>query len=194
MKKILLIVDPQNDFITGTLAVEEAKEKMMKLAEYIKNLGYKYDAICITMDTHPMNHCSFKVNGGIWPEHCVIYTNGWNIPEYLDDSLMAYSNWSGKPVTYYHKGTNPNTEEYSIFTNIENGLKLRNHIKDMFKEHEYADIDVCGIAGDYCVLETIKGLRKFIGDDYITVLTEYTASIDGGKKLIDYLNENEIAY
>ena len=194
MKKILLIVDPQNDFITGTLAVEGAKEKMMKLAEYIKNLGYKYDAICITMDTHPMNHCSFKENGGIWPEHCVIYKNGWNIPEYLDDSLIAYSNWSGKPVTYYHKGTNPNTEEYSIFTNIENGLKLRNHIKEMFKEHEYVDIDVCGIAGDYCVLETIKGLRKFIGDDYITVLTEYIASIDGGEKLINYLNENEIAY
>lgn len=194
MKKILLIVDPQNDFITGTLAVEGAKEKMMKLAEYIKNLGYKYDAICITMDIHPMNHCSFKENGGIWPEHCVIYKNGWNIPEYLDDSLMAYSNWSGKPVTYYHKGTNPNTEEYSIFTNIENGLKLRNHIKDMFKEHESVDIDVCGIAGDYCVLETIKGLRKFIGDDYITVLTDYTASIDGGEKLIKYLDENEIAY
>ena len=35
MKSILLIVDPQNDFITGSLAVEGAKEKMMKLADYI---------------------------------------------------------------------------------------------------------------------------------------------------------------
>lgn len=32
MKRVLLIVDPQNDFITGSLAVEGAKEKMMKLA------------------------------------------------------------------------------------------------------------------------------------------------------------------
>ena len=194
MKKILLIVDPQNDFITGTLAVEGAKEKMMKLADYIKNLGHKYDAICVTMDSHPKDHCSFKDNGGIWPEHCVLYTNGWNFPEYLDDSLMHFSNWSGKPVVYYHKGTETNTEEYSIFANTEDGLKLRNHIKDMFKEHEYVDIDVCGIAGDYCVLETLKGLRKFVGDDYITVLTDYTASIDGGEKLINYLNENEISY
>ena len=45
MKKILLIVDPQNDFITGSLAVEGTKEKMMKLADYIKNLGYKSDAL-----------------------------------------------------------------------------------------------------------------------------------------------------
>ena len=107
---------------------------------------------------------------------------------------MHFSNWSGKPVMYYHKGTNSHTEEYSIFANTEDGLKLRNHIKDMFKEHESVDIDVCGIAGDYCVLETLKGLRKFIGDDYITVLTDYTASIDGGEKLIKYLNENEISY
>lgn len=194
MKKILLIVDPQNDFITGSLAVEGAKEKMMKLAEYLKNLGHKYDAICITMDSHPDDHCSFKENGGIWPAHCVTYTAGWNLPEYLDDSLMHFSNWSGKPVMYYHKGTNSHTEEYSIFANTEDGLKLRNQIKDMFKAHESVDIDVCGIAGDYCVLETLKGLRKFIGDDYITVLTDYTASIDGGEKLINYLNENEISY
>ena len=32
MKKVLLIVDPQNDFITGSLAVEGAKEKKMRLA------------------------------------------------------------------------------------------------------------------------------------------------------------------
>ena len=128
MKKILLIVDPQNDFITGSLAVEGAKERMMKLAEYIKNLGYKYDAICITMDTHPDDHCSFKENGGIWPAHCVTYTAGWNLPKYLDHSLMHYSNESGKPVVYYHKGTNSHTEEYSIFANTEDGLKLRNHI------------------------------------------------------------------
>ena len=194
MKKILLIVDPQNDFITGSLAVEGAKEKMMKLSDYIKNLGHKYDAICITMDTHPDDHCSFKENGGIWPAHCVTYTAGWNFPEYLDHSLMHYSNESDKSVVCYHKGTNSHTEEYSIFANTEDGLKLRNHIKDMFKEHESVDIDVGGIAGDYCVLETLKGLRKFIGDDYITVLTDYTASIDGGEKLIKYLNENEISY
>ena len=45
MKSILLIVDPQNDFITGTLAVEGAKEKMMKLANYINSEHPSYDYI-----------------------------------------------------------------------------------------------------------------------------------------------------
>lgn len=42
MKNILLIVDPQNDFITGSLAVEGAKERMMKLASYIEQHNYDY--------------------------------------------------------------------------------------------------------------------------------------------------------
>lgn len=190
MKNILLIVDPQNDFITGSLAVKGAKEKMMKLAE--SDLT-KYDYICITLDSHPKNHMSFKENGGIWLEHCVIDTNGWNIPEYLDDA-MQYAG-AGKKIYfgYYHKGTEPDTEEYSIFDNCEDGKTLANQIMDLIREGDVY-VDVCGIAGDYCVLETIKGLRKFIGDEYITVLTDYTASIDGGEKLIKYLNENEISY
>ena len=48
----------------------------------------KYDYICITMDSHPENHYSFKENGGIWPKHCVIYTNSWDITEYLDNSFQ----------------------------------------------------------------------------------------------------------
>lgn len=187
MKNVLLIVDPQNDFITGSLAVEGAKEKMMKLAEHIKKLGHHYDAIYVTMDSHPKEHCSFKDNGGIWPEHCVTYDNGWDLPEYLDDSLMHFSNWSGKPVTYYHKGTDVGKEEYSIFDNAVDGFTLYTQIKKMTSQEDVY-IDVCGIAGDYCVLETIKGLRKFVDDKYIKVLTEFTASIDGGKKLNDYIS------
>ena len=89
MKRILLIVDPQNDFITGTLAVPEAKEKMMKLSEYIKTWKHVYDHVCVTLDTHPEDHISFVENGGIWPKHCVACTNGWEIPEYSSLSVTS---------------------------------------------------------------------------------------------------------
>lgn len=185
MKHILLIVDPQNDFITGTLAVPGAKEKMMKLADYIKTNVYDY--ICVTLDSHLNDHTSFKENGGIWPSHCIAYTNGWDIPEYLEVAL------GGMLTTYYHKGTDPTKEEYSIFDNEYDGNILVNQLTDLFREGNIY-IDVCGIAGDFCVLETIKGLRKIIGDQYITVLVNYTASIDGGIKLCDYLESNKIQY
>lgn len=193
MKRILLIVDPQNDFITGTLAVPGAKEKMQKLANYIKDERCKYDYICVTLDSHPEDHCSFKENGGIWPKHCVVDTNGWNIPEYLDDAIQFVG--AGKKIYfgYYHKGTEPDIEEYSIFDNAEDGFTLSRLIVTLFKE-DFLDIHICGIAGDYCVLETLKGLRKFIGDIYIKILTEYIASIDEGEKLLNYIKENELNY
>lgn len=190
MKNILLIVDPQNDFITGTLAVEGAKEKIMKLAE--SDLS-KYDYVCITLDSHPENHMSFKENDGIWPKHCVIYTNGWDIPEYLDNSFRKFNKHIFKPIQFYHKGTEAIKEEYSIFDNAEDGHTLATQIIELFKQDNIY-IDICGIAGDYCVLETLKGLRKIIGDNYIRVRTEFTASIDGGEKLLRYLDENNINY
>lgn len=187
MKNILLIVDPQNDFITGTLAVEGAEEKMKKLSDYIEEKGKEYDYICITLDSHPKDHCSFQANGGIWPEHCVVYTKGWEIPNYLEAVLKDLK------VACYHKGDLSNIEEYSIFNNEEDGYVLTKQITDLLK-HDDLYIDVCGIAGDYCVLETLKGLREIIGNNYISVLGEFTASIDGGEKLRTFLNENNINY
>lgn len=175
----LKIVDPQNDFITGSLAVKGAKEKMMKLAE--SDLT-KYDFVYVTMDTHPKDHCSFKENGGIWPTHCVYDTNGWKIPEYLSDALENVN-----CVSCFRKGTEVDKEEYSIFDNEKDGFMLYTYIKEMASQEDVY-IDVCGIAGDYCVLETIKGLRNFMDDKYIKVLTEFTASIDCGEKLKDYIS------
>lgn len=193
MKRILLIVDPQNDFITGTLLVKGAKEKMMKLADYIISGAHpQYDYICVTLDSHPENHTSFKENGGIWPKHCVVDTNGWNIPEYLEDAMQFVG--AGKKIYfgYYHKGTEADQEEYSIFDS-EDGNTLSEQIADLIKGDDVY-IDICGIAGDYCVLETLKGLRRIIGDQYIQVLTQYTTSIDGGDKLRDYIKENDLNY
>lgn len=188
MKNILLIVDPQNDFISGTLPVEGAEAKMKKLAEYIKAKNTKYDYILITMDSHPTNHSSFKDNGGIWPKHCVSYTEGWELPEYLNEAINAASHCS---MAAYHKGDVANREEYSIFDNWEDGLTLTKQIMDLCEEGEIY-FDVCGIAGDYCVLETLKGLTSLVDTNYIYVLDEFTASIDGGEKLHTFITDNNI--
>lgn len=188
MKNILLIVDPQNDFITGTLPVEGAEERMKKLAEYIEARHAEYDCILITMDSHPTNHSSFKDNGGIWPEHCVSFTDGWELPGYLNDAI---NHTYGCSIAAYHKGDVVDKEEYSIFDNEEDGFVLANQFRELVEEGEIY-VDICGIAGDYCVLETLKGLRKFVPDECISILFDFTASIDGGEKLLAYANENQI--
>ena len=192
MKKILLIVDPQNDFITGTLPVPGAKERMMKLADYIQKKGIEYSIVNVTLDSHPEDHSSFKENGGIWPKHCVMHTNGWGVPEYFDDALKELNQISQNVIiNIFTKGTKAEKEEYSIFDNEKDGVTLKNDIKRLIQSGEVF-IDVCGIAGDYCVLETIKGLMSIIGNQYITILEPYTASIDGGEKLKNFAKENGI--
>ena len=186
MKNILLIVDPQNDFISGTLAVPKASEKMLELTSYLKEKGHNYDYICITLDSHAINHCSFNTNGGIWPEHCIRYELGWHLPKYLTDVLNTYAH-----VKYYHKGTDIKNEEYSIFNNKQDGQILKNFLLDLSKKDQVF-IDVCGIAGDYCVLETLKGLLEFIPSQYIFVLNEFIASIDGGNSLNTYITNKNI--
>lgn len=182
MKRILLIVDPQNDFINGSLAVAEAEAKMQALADYIAANAERYQAIFVTMDSHPTNHCSFDDNGGIWPPHCVIHTHGWETPAYLDEAFKQ----SQAIVLRYYKGTDATKEEYSIFDNEADGAALARHIAEAIATTNVS-IDICGIAGDYCVLETLQGLRTFVADKHIRVLTEYIASIDGGEKLDSYL-------
>lgn len=189
MKNILLIVDPQNDFITGPLAVKGAKEKMLKLSDYIKDFKDEYDYIFVTLDTHPVEHCSFKENGGIWPSHCIFLTNGWHMPEYLSDAFDRYESFF-----VYNKGEHRDKEEYSIFQNERCGKILTQQLQDFQNQDEDTYVDVCGIAGDYCVLETIKGLKDIINPEHISVLMDLVASIDGGEKLTEFLNNNGINY
>ena len=68
MAKMLLIVDPQIDFINGSLPVPLAAEAMNELASYLKVVSGMYDVKVVSADFHPWNHCSFKENGGEWPE------------------------------------------------------------------------------------------------------------------------------
>ncbi|MBO5381072.1 MAG: isochorismatase family protein [Bacteroides sp.] len=186
MKRLLLIVDPQNDFINGSLAVAEAEAKMQALASYIATNAERYQAIFVTMDSHPAKHCSFVEQGGIWPPHCVLHTPGWETPAYLDETFKQ----SKSVVLRYYKGTKTEKEEYSIFDNEEDGVVLARHISEAIAGG--ASIDICGIAGDYCVLETLKGLRTFVADEHIRVLTDYIASIDGGDALNSYLGSSQI--
>lgn len=182
MKKVLVIVDPQNDFIDGSLAVEGAAEKMDALVEHLWN--NKYDAVFVTLDSHPEGHCSFINEGGQWPTHCITMTEGWDIPENLEKVLNLYSSSENCYVRYFHKGDDPEKEEYSILDNDEDGHKFRVWLEELDIQ-DGLEIHLCGIAGDYCVLETLKGLNGLF--DNITVLQDYTASIDGGDKLREYV-------
>lgn len=182
MDKILLIVDPQVDFISGSLAVEGAKEKMDALTDALLDGDIDCDYVMVTKDYHPSNHCSFKENGGQWPTHCVVGTAGCCVYAPLWNVLNKHE----YGMDIFVKGDNPDKEEYSVLNNMTSFDAISNILLD-FESDPDNEIRVVGIAGDYCVHETICDLIAMGYKDNIVVDTKYIASIDGGDKLANLI-------
>ena len=121
-KKLLLIVDAQYDFISGSLPVKNAILCMSRLGDYIESIceTNPYNTIIATVDWHPMTHCSFKENGGEWPMHCVAYSNGAALSSFVLKGVMKCKCSDFHVLT---KGTAEDHEEYSIFRNAQQGKK-----------------------------------------------------------------------
>lgn len=175
-KDILIIVDPQIDFTTkeGSLYVSGAELAMQNLAEFINK--YEFDSIIVTCDWHPVNHCSFKENGGEWPAHCIQFTKGAAIDPILCNSLLH------KNFEIYEKGISQWKDEYSFLDYSFN----ENLIKDSISTD--SRIYIAGVAGDYCVLYTIFDLIE-LGYTNLVVLQNCISSIDGGTALNEVINE-----
>ncbi len=167
--KTLLIIDPQIDFISGSLAVEGAVEAMDKLIIWLENHQEEYDNIVLTMDFHPHDHCSFTPQGGPWPKHCVQYSVGSSFYPPLLEAIHRQAEL-GKPFIVVRKGERQAEEEYSAF---------KYAIPQVLLDAEY--IYMAGIAGDYCVKESYEDLIRTIPAHRIEKLEEYIPYINKEK-------------
>ena len=195
--RTLVIVDLQKDFCyrTGALYVEGAEILPTRISKRIKEGGF--DNIIITLDSHPLNHCSFVDNGGQWPKHCVKGTEGASVPQKIFDTI---SDLGYKPdIAIIEKGCDSEKEEYGAFmgyNRFNNPFKYffsyntERDIYDMLQESE--DIEVVGIAGDYCVMNTLKEMLKFLHSEQIYVNLNGVKSIDDGTTLDTFCKENDI--
>ena len=190
--RLLIIVDPQVDFTTGSLATKKGPASMDYLAKALNDGAWKnYGWIIITQDAHPANHCSFVEQGGVFPPHCVQGTEGMNVYPALQDVLeKLMQSKMNMNIHYMQKGDLADKEEFSIFQNEHSGEKLRRTIEEF--EH-FEGIDVCGIATDYCVYETVKDLIAFYPAKQVRVVTNCLAAVDDNDtKLADLMKENGI--
>ncbi|MDE6077897.1 MAG: isochorismatase family protein [Muribaculaceae bacterium] len=181
--RLLLIVDPQIDFINGSLPVAGATEAMNNLARYVNEHGDKYTHICVTCDRHPMRHSSFAKYGGEWPPHCIESSVGAAVWPALMEALEKYA---GK-VVFLYKGEDVSRDEYSIFCSE----KGKGDLDKIFKENEISEIDICGLAGDVCVASTLTDALTLYPAIRYKLLPYYTASLDNGEKVAQMINTLE---
>ena len=151
----LVVVDVQNDFVSGSLAVPGGAEVIAPLNAYLAAFAHRGLHVVASRDWHPADHMSFREQGGPWPAHCVANTPGAAFVEglRLPDGVMLVS-----------KATEPGREAYSAFEGTDLHRRLRRlGIKRLF---------VGGLATDYCVLRTVMdaltlGYEIFVLEDAI---------------------------
>jgi len=164
---VLLIVDFQNDFINGSLAVAGAEDLVPAINRYMRI----FRKVVVSRDHHKPEHPSFVDQGGPWPAHCVGGTFGMEIHsgiEYIE----------GIQVASVDKGWDE--EAYSPF----DGTNLSKMLRDMGAKRLF----VCGLATDYCVKAAVlDAIEEFKGEVYL--LTDAIAAVninpDDGDKAIE---------
>ncbi len=152
----LVIVDVQNDFCEGgSMGVDGGANVADQISRYLATLRDRYAMIVATRDWHrdPGDHFSDTpdfINS--WPPHCVAETEGARFHRNLDNAtpfLDAVDSVVSKGAT---------DAAYSGFEGIDDRGRT---LDELLKANDIANIDVVGIATDYCDRATaLDGVEK----------------------------------
>ncbi|QKJ18784.1 isochorismatase family protein [Microbacterium hominis] len=169
MSKALFIVDVQNDFTEGgALGVEGGDAVAAAISRYLVTHGEEYAVIIASRDWHDGD----GDNGGhfaagepdfvdTWPVHCVAGTEGAEYDAGLDTSAVTHhvKKGQGKPA-------------YSLF---EGTTDAGETVSQLLDAHGVVDVDVTGIATDYCV--RASALDAVEHGRHVRILTDLVAGV-----------------
>ena len=136
MNKTLIIVDMQNDFITGSLANPAAQAIVEPMAEYIK--AWDGAQIICTVDTHYENYFETQEGKNLPIKHCMSGTDGWVVHDNLFKALKNKTcDWSI-------------ARKYSFGDIEELDDELDAHVDEIY---------ICGTCTDICVVSVALNLK-----------------------------------
>lgn len=135
---VLIVVDMQNDFVTGSLGTPEAQAIVPKVVEKIKDWN---GPVFYTMDTHDEDYLNTQEGKHLPIVHCVEGTDGWKlINEIGDDFVTDYEQ-------IYHKKT---FGSYELF--IDATLDDNQRIYQTLFPGNVNSITLIGLCTDICVI------------------------------------------
>lgn len=170
MTTALIVVDVQNDFITGSLPVQDGAKVAHDIRELILDTDNGYDFVVTTQDWHkdPGEHFSDTPDYvDSWPVHCA--AGEWGAR--LHDDIFSI------PVdAKFFKGHF--TAAYSGFQGVKTPVgdgTMGTKLVTWLTEHKVDHVDVVGLALDYCVKATAMDASAM--GFQTRVLTSYTGSV-----------------
>jgi nicotinamidase/pyrazinamidase len=164
MTKALIVVDVQKDFCEGgSLAVAGGAATAARMSELLSG-DHGYDVLVATRDHHidPGSHFSPAPDYvDSWPPHCVVGTEGVNFHDQLIFRDFA---------AIFDKG-----EYQAAYSGFEGKSTDGRTLQDFLADAGADQVDVVGIATDYCVRAT--ALDSAAGGFATTVRLDYTAAV-----------------
>ena len=151
-KDLLLVIDMQNDFVTGSLGTPEARAIVPNVKALTEDS--KFDRIFYTQDTH--NSCYLDTFEGkkLPIVHCVKGTKGWEIiPE------LCVNDWE--------------VIEKPTFGSDE----LVSEILQIAHDNPIEKIELCGVCTDICVISNALMIRAALPETNITVRANCCAGV-----------------
>jgi nicotinamidase/pyrazinamidase len=167
MKRALLVVDMQKDFLPGgALAVPEGDTILPFVTALVRN-GHYYDLLVITQDWHPRGHGSFASSHAgakpfqlgelsglpqmLWPDHCIEGTSGARLAGEIEE-VLSEATAAGRRIHIVKKGLDHNVDSYSGF--FDNASRHDTGLRTILDKHDIKEVDIVGLALDYCVKYT----------------------------------------
>lgn len=157
MKRVLVIVDVQNDFVDQALGTKEAQEIIPSV---IKEINSNYDAIYVTLDTHDSNYME-SLEGKYLPvPHCIKNTEGWKLNPTIEEALK--------------------NKEYTV---IEKPTFGSSALVQMLTAYQPEEITLVGLCTDICVISNALLLRSAMYNTPIRVISKACAGVTVDKHL-----------
>ena len=141
MKKLLVVVDMQNDFIDGALGTPEAVKILPAVCEKIRSFGGE---IVFTKDTHSSIYLSTQEGRNLPVEHCSKGTAGWE----LNDEIKALS----KDCRIIEKPT---------FGSVE--------LANLVADGDYSAVELVGLCTDICVISNAFLIKAYLPELPVSV-------------------------
>lgn len=135
--KILIVVDVQNDFVTGSLGTPEAQAIVPRVKDKVAEAIVNGDIVIYTRDTHFDGYLDTREGKKLPVIHCVKDTEGWEIVNgvYLDGSTIV--------------------DKYTF-----GAYGFPNLIADIANGEDIEEIELVGLCTDICVISNALLLKS----------------------------------
>lgn len=161
MKKLLCIIDMQNDFLTGCLGNAECAAAVSKVVDVIREMDF--DRVILTKDTHTEAYMDTQEGRKLPVIHCVKGTEGWEI----NDEVQ-------KAVEDKYTKDQYEVVEKPSFGSVSLGQILKAYRDSVDEAVEYYFVGVCtGI----CVISNVLIAKALLPEEKVCVIEKACACV-----------------